>query len=55
MFNDIGIRNLYKIPNDYIDLIIMTKLELSSNQSFSQSLKEKLMRSGQKFLKCKFM
>ena len=49
MYNDIGISNLYKILDDYIDLIIMTKFELSSNQSFSQSLKERLMRDGQKF------
>lgn len=36
--------------DDYIDLIIMTKFELSSIRNFSQRLRERLVAEGQKFL-----
>lgn len=41
IYRSIESNKLYRYPDDYIDLIIMTKFELSSNRNFSPRLRER--------------
>ena len=51
MYNDIGISNLCKIPDDYIDLIIMTKFKVYSAPKNQGRKPPILVRKSKYFVK----